>query len=282
MTKVKIIAIQGLSGSNSDAACRIVAPDHTLLPCLTFDDAFTALNESRADKALIPVDNSIAGRVADVHHLLANASCFIIGEHFQPIRHALLGTPDSTLNDIKNVYTHIHAIPQSRKLIKELGLMPHAVPDTAGAAEAVASWNDKTKAAIAPSICAEIYGLKILRDNVQDRDDNTTRFLLLSREKWVRPADFSGTIITSFYFEVRNIPAALYKAMGGFATNGVQMLKLESYIDASFKVARFYGEIMGHRDDKNVALAFEELAFFAKDIRMMGSYPAHGFRKIEA
>lgn len=280
MTKAKTVAIQGVSGSNSDAASRLVLPGYELLPCMTFEDAFSALSQKTADKALIPIDNSIAGRVADVHHLLADASCFIIGEHFQPIRHALLGVKGSELDDVKDIYTHIHAIPQSRKLLKQLSATPHPFPDTAAAAKAVAAWNDKTKAAIAPPLCAEIYGLTILQDNVQDRDDNTTRFLILSNDKWIRPKDFSGAVITSFYFEVRNIPAALYKAMGGFATNGVQMIKLESYVDASFNVARFYGEVLGHPDDRPLGLALEELAFFAKDIRMMGSYPAHGFRKI--
>ena len=261
-------------------ARRLVLPDHELFPCLTFEEAFAALEDGRVARALIPVDNSLAGRVADVHHLLVRAKFFVVGEHFQPIRHALLGTKDAAIDDIKDVYTHVHAIPQSRKLIKELGVTPHAHPDTALAAHDVAAWGDKTKAAIAPPLCADIYGLKILRDNVQDSGDNTTRFLLLSNDQWEKPAGFSGAVITSFYFEVRNIPAALYKAMGGFATNGVQMLKLESYVDASFNVARFYGEVIGHPDDPALALALEELAFFAKDIRLLGSYPAHVFRGI--
>lgn len=279
MTKVKKVAINGIEGSNSDLARRIVLPDAQTYPCITFEEAFTALEDGTVDRALIPVDNSLAGRVADVHHLLVRARFFVIGEHFQPIRHALLGTMDSKLEDVRDVYSHIHAIPQSRKLIKELNLNPHTHPDTALAAKDVAAWGDKTKAAIAPPLCAEIYGLKILRDNVQDEDYNTTRFLLLARDKWIRPKEFKGAVITSFYFEVRNIPAALYKALGGFATNGVQMLKLESYVDKDFNVARFYGEVIGHPDDRPLGLALEELAFFAKDIRLMGSYPAHPFRE---
>ncbi len=281
MTKVKNVAINGIEGSNSDLARRLVLPDYALYPCMTFEEAFTALEDGTVDRALIPIDNSLAGRVADVHYLLAHAKFSIIGEHFQPIRHALLGLPSTDLSRAKDVYTHVHAIPQSRKLIKELGLRPHAYPDTAAAARAIAEWGDETKLAIAPPLCADIYGLKILRDNVQDSDDNTTRFLILSRDKWIRPAGFTAPIITSFYFEVRNIPAALYKALGGFATNGVQMIKLESYVDASFNVARFYGEVLGHPDDRPLGLALEELAFFAKDIRLMGSYPAHEFRGIK-
>ena len=280
MTKVKNVAINGIEGSNSDLARRQVLPDYALYPWMTFEEAFTALEDGTVDRALIPIDNSLAGRVADVHHLLAHAKFFVIGEHFQPIRHALLGLPQTDIKDARDVYTHVHAIPQSRKLIKELGLKPHTYPDTAAAARAIAEWNDKSKVAIAPPLCADIYGLKILRDNVQDSEDNTTRFLILSRDKWVRPSGFDGAIITSFHFEVRNIPAALYKALGGFATNGVQMIKLESYVDATFNVARFYGEIIGHPEDRAVGLALEELAFFAKDIRLMGAYPAHTFRKI--
>jgi prephenate dehydratase len=277
---MKKVAINGIGGSNSDLSRRLILPDHEIFPCMTFEEAFSALEDGTVERALIPIDNSLAGRVADVHYLMARAKFFVIGEHFQPIRHALLGTKDSSLETITDIYTHVHAIPQSRNLIKELHLKPHIHPDTAAAARDVALWNDKSKGAIAPNLCAEIYGLKILRDNVQDSDDNTTRFLVLARDKWIRPRDFNGAVITSFYFEVRNIPAALYKAMGGFATNGVQMLKLESYVDASFNVARFYGEVLGHPDDRPLGLALEELAFFAKDIRLMGSYPAHGFRKL--
>jgi prephenate dehydratase len=280
MTNIKKVAINGIEGSNSDLARRLILPDHEIFPCMTFEEAFGALEDGTVDRALIPIDNSLAGRVADVHYLMARAKFFVIEEHFQPIRHALLGTVDSSIEMVTDMYTHVHAIPQSRNLIKELNLKPHIHPDTAAAARDVALWNDKTKAAIAPPLCAEIYGLKILRDNVQDSDDNTTRFLVLARDKWIRPKDFNGAVITSFYFEVRNIPAALYKAMGGFATNGVQMLKLESYVDASFNVARFYGEVLGHPDDRPLGLALEELAFFAKDIRLMGSYPAHEFRSL--
>lgn len=248
-------------------------------PCETFEDAFRALKDGTVELALIPVDNTIAGRVADVHHLLAGSDFYIIGEYFLPVDFSLMGLPDADILELKDVYSHVHAIPQCRKIIKELGLKPHVHPDTAGAAADVALWKDKTKAALAPALAAEIYGLKIFREKVQDQSNNTTRFLLLSREM-NRPKQGEGQYMTSLFFEVRNIPAALYKALGGFATNGVQVIKLESYVDPQFNVARFYTEIIGHIDDRDVGLALEELAFFAKDIRNMGTYKAHEFRKI--
>ena len=275
----KLIAINGVLGSNSDIARRNLFPDAATFACETFEDAFRALRDGSVSLALIPVDNTIAGRVADVHHLLAGSGFYIIGEYFLPIDFALLTTKDAELSDLKHVYSHVHAIPQCRKIIKELGLKAHVHPDTAGAAADVALWGDKSKCALAPTLAAEIYGLKIFREKVQDAEHNTTRFLVLSRD-YVRPANSPDVFITSLYFEVRNIPAALYKALGGFATNSVQVIKLESYVDPQFSVARFYVEILGHIDDRAVGLALEELAFFAKDIRQMGTYKAHDFRKI--
>lgn len=276
----KLVAIQGVLGSNSDIARRQTLPDMETYPCESFEDAFKALKDGTVELALIAVDNTIAGRVADVHHLLATADFYIIGEYFLPIDFALLAVPGAKISDLRDVYSHPHAIPQCRNIIKELGLKPHVHPDTAGAAADVALWADKTKAALAPTLAAEIYGLDILREKVQDTKDNTTRFLILSRDM-LRPKNEKQVFITSLYFEVRNIPAALYKALGGFATNGVQVIKLESYVDPKFSVARFYTEILGHIDDRAVGLALEELAFFAKDIRTMGTYAAHEFRKLK-
>lgn len=274
----KLVAINGVLGSNSDIARRQLLPDFETFPCETFEDAFRALKDGAVELALIPVDNTIAGRVADVHHLLAGSDFYIIGEYFLPIDFALLALPSADISDLKHVYSHVHAIPQCRKLIKELGLKAHVHPDTAGAAADIALWEDKTKCALAPTLAAEIYGLKILREKVQDTSDNTTRFLVLSRDIQ-KPKSDNAVYMTSLYFEVRNIPAALYKALGGFATNNVQVVKLESYVDPTFNVARFYIEIIGHADDRDVGLALEELAFFAKDIRNMGTYKAHEFRK---
>lgn len=276
----KLVAINGVLGSNSDIARRHLFPEMDSFACETFEDAFRALKDGTVELALIPVDNTIAGRVADVHHLLATSDFYIIGEYFLPIDFALLALPGANILDLKDVYSHVHAIPQCRKIIRELNLKPHVHPDTAGAAADVALWGDKTKAALAPTLAAEIYGLQILREKVQDTLDNTTRFLVLSRD-YIRPKNENNVFITSLFFEVRNIPAALYKALGGFATNGIQVIKLESYVDPQFSVARFYIEALGHADDRALGLALEELAFFAKDIRQMGSYAAHEFRKLQ-
>lgn len=273
------IAFQGAHGAFSDMSCRAVFPNMETVPCETFEDAFRAVESGQTDLAMIPVDNSLAGRVADVHHLLPTKQLFIIGEHFQPISMCLLGIKGTSLNELTDVHSHVHALPQCRKVIKELGLKPHIHADTAGAAAEVAAKKDKTQAAIASRLAGEMYGLDILKEGIQDIPENTTRFLILSREM-VRPKAGAQPILTSFFFEVRNIPAALYKALGGFATNGVQMTKLESYIDPQFKVARFYAEVLGSIDDRQLQLAMEELNFFAKDVKIMGSYTTHPFRNL--
>ncbi len=275
------IAFQGALGAFSDMSCRAVFPKMETVPCETFEEAFRTVEEGRADLAMIPVDNTLAGRVADVHHLLPAKNLFIIGEHFQPISMCLLGLKGSKVEELTDVHSHVHALPQCRKVIKELGLKPHVHADTAGAAEEVSRMGDKTQAAIASRLAGELYGLDILKEGIQDAKDNTTRFLILSREmQRTRVPD--AQMITSFFFEVRNIPAALYKAMGGFATNGVQMTKLESYIDPQFTVARFYAEVLGHPDDRNLGMALEELAFFARNLKVMGTYGAHTFRALTA
>ncbi len=275
------IAFQGTFGAFSDMSCRAMFPKMETVPCLTFEEAFTSLEAGAVDLAMIAVDNSLAGRVADVHHLLPQKKFFVIGEHFQPVSMCLLALPEAKMEDLKDVHSHTHALPQCRKVIKELGLTPHVHADTAGAAADVAKWGDKSQCAIASKLAAEIYGLQIMREGIQDIPNNTTRFLALSRDM-ERPPKGSGAVLSSFFFEVRNIPAALYKALGGFATNGVQMTKLESYIDPQFNVARFYAEVLGSIDDRNVGLALEELQFFAKEVQIMGSYPAHPFRGLES
>jgi len=275
----KKIAFQGFPGAYSDLACRTVYPDMETMPCETFEDAFQVLKNHDADLAMIPVDNTLAGRVADVHHLMPRSDLHIIGEHFQQIQHALMGIKETDISHIKHVHSHIHALPQCRKMIKELGLKAHVHADTAGAAEEISRLNDPEHAAIASTLAAEIYGLNVLKEDVQDADHNVTRFLILSREPEVKEKDKNRDFITSFIFEVRNIPAALYKALGGFATNGINMLKLESYVDDKFQVAQFYVDVLGHPEDRPLQLAMEELGFFAKDVTILGTYPAHPFRQ---
>lgn len=272
------ISFQGAHGAYSDIACREVFPDLETVPCDTFEEAFAAVRDGATDLAMIPVDNTLAGRVADVHHFLPKSGLSIIGEHFLKIEHALLGVKGAKIEDLKHVHSHLHALPQCRKIIKELGLKPHVHADTAGAASEVAEKNDPQHAAIASTLAGKIYGLDLLRPDVQDADHNTTRFLVLSKEPSVPKLDEKTTYITSFIFSVRNIPAALYKAMGGFATNGINMIKLESYVNPQFQVAQFYVDVIGHPESRPLQLAMEELGFFAKEVTILGTYAAHPFR----
>jgi len=278
MEQTKKIAFQGHKGAYSDLACRITYPEMAPLPCPSFEDAFRAVREQQAEYAMIPVDNVLAGRVADVHHLLPEGGLYIIAEHFQPIRHALLGVKGAKLEDLEHVHSHVHAIPQCRKMIRQLSLTPHVHGDTAGAAAFVADQGCKQHAAIASSLTAEIYGLDILAENLQDEDYNTTRFLVFSREMRVPAYDPDEAVLTSLMFRVRNIPAALYKTLGGFATNGINMAKLESYVDEKFQAALFYCEVEGHPDSPGLKNAIEELGFFAHECKHMGTYPLHPFR----
>ena len=273
------ISFQGAPGAFSDMSCRAVFPKMDTVGFETFEEAFRAVESKDCDLAMIPVDNTLAGRVADVHHLLPAKDLYIIGEHFRPINMCLLGVKGTKISDLTDVHSHVHALPQCKKVIKELGLKPHIHADTAGSAQEVSQRNDKTQAAIASRLAGELYGLDILQEGIQDSKDNTTRFLILSRDM-IKPAQNDTTTITSFFFEVRNIPAALYKAMGGFATNGIQMTKLESYINPQFTTARFYAEVLGHPDERNLGIALEELAFFAKNLKIMGAYKAHPFRAL--
>ncbi len=275
----KKIAFQGHAGAYSDLACRAACPGRETLPCASFEDAFAAVREGRAELAMIPVDNTLAGRVADVHHLLPEGGLYIIGEHFEPIRHALLGVRGAKTKDLKYVHSHVHAIPQCRKIIKKLGLKPQVRGDTAGAASEVAAKGDKAHCAIASTLAAKIYGLDILIDDIQDADHNTTRFLILSRERKIPRYKEGAPVLTSLVYGVRNIPAALYKSLGGFATNGVSMAKLESYVGEGFSVARFYAEVEGHPQSQALKLALEELEFYATEIKILGTYQAHAFRK---
>lgn len=276
-TKGKI-AFQGFHGAYSDMACRAACPGMETLPCVSFEECFTAVREGTADLAMIPVDNTLAGRVADVHHLLPRGGLFIVAEHFQPIRHALLGVRGADIAGLKYVHSHVHALPQCRKTIARLGLERRVAADTAGAAAAVAQAGDPAHAAIASPLAASIYGLDILIEDIQDADHNTTRFLILSREKKIPVFHDGDKILTSLTYRVRNIPAALYKTLGGFATNGIGLVKLESYVGEGFGVAQFYIEIEGHPDSPSVGLALEELGFYADEIGILGIYPAHAFR----
>ena len=279
LKNAKKIAFQGAKGAYSDLACRAVYPDMETVPCATFEDAFNAVREGLTDLAMIPIDNTLAGRVADVHHLMPKGDLFIIGEHFQPIRHHLLGVKGAKKEDIKHVHSHIHAIPQCRKLIARLGVKAHIHADTAGAAEEISRNNDKAHGAIASELAAQIYGLQILEENVQDAAHNTTRFVILSSEPNVPKQEENIDVLTSLLFEVRNVPASLYKSLGGFATNKLSMAKLESYIDENFQSALFYCEVEGHPETTAFKNALEELGFYAKDVKFLGAFPAHKLRK---
>ena len=273
------VAYQGEPGANSDAASRAVYPDCEPVPCATFEDAFGALEEGTVDLAMIPIDNSIAGRVADIHHLLPHSDLHIIGEYFMPIHFQLMALPGATLDTITTVRSHVHALGQCRRIIREHGWHTVVALDTAGSAREVAELGDVSIASLAPRLAADLYGLQILAEDVEDEHHNTTRFIVLSREAHAQPRS-DGKMITSFVFRVRNVPAALYKALGGFATNGVNMTKLESYqLGGSFAATQFYADVEGHPQDRGVALALEELAFYSAEVRILGTYPASAFRE---
>lgn len=275
----KKVSFQGFKGANSDMASRILFPGCETLPCLSFEEAFRAVQEGRADLAVIPVDNNLAGRVADVHHLIPKSGLSIIGEYFMPIRFALLAVKGARVEDLRHVYSHVHAFPQCRNIVKKLGLQTHIHADTAGAAADVAQWGKNDTAALAPVLAADIYGLEVLADNVQDTATNMTRFLVFSPVATHVPYDPAAHVVTSLIFRVRNIPAALYKALGGFATNGLNIVKIESYVDEFFQAAQFYCEVEGHPDERLMRLALKELEFFAEEYKVLGTYPAHEFRK---
>jgi len=278
MTKDNKIAYQGEPGANSDVACREYYPSYTPVPCRTFEDAFDEVRSGKADLAMIPIENSVAGRVADIHHLLPDSRLQIIAEMFMPIRHSLLAPAGATLKTIETVESHEQALGQCRKFIRQHNLERVVAVDTAGSAREVAKRKNKTRAAIASTLAAKIYGLKVLVEDIQDVAYNTTRFIVLSRERKWAPHGKRKSVIT-FFFNVKNIPGALYKALGGFATNGVNMTKLESYmVEGSFFATQFYADIEGHPEDSNVARALEELKFFSETVTILGVYPAAPFR----
>jgi prephenate dehydratase len=268
------IAYQGEPGANSHIACFDVYPACEPIAYPTFEDAFTAVADCDVACAMIPIENSVAGRVADIHHLMPDSNLHIVGEHFLRVRHQLLAVPGASLDTVKTVASHIHALGQCRKIISALGLKTVIAADTAGAARELAQSGDRSRAAIATSLAADIYGLQTLKSNIEDEEHNTTRFLILSAEAEEAPPD-NGPVITTFLFRVRNVPAALYKALGGFATNGVNMTKLESYqLGGQFFATQFYADIEGHPAERPVRLALEELEFFTSYLRVVGIYPA--------
>ncbi|MEV7649634.1 prephenate dehydratase [Arthrobacter sp. NPDC089319] len=274
------IAYQGEPGSNSHMACLEVRPGWDAVPCASFEDAFAAVTSGEAELAMIPIDNSIAGRVADIHALLPRTTLQIVEEFFLPIRFSLLGIPGATVEQAREVHSHIHALGQCRKLIRRLGLTPVIAGDTAGSAREVAEWNDPTKVSLAPPMAAELYGLQVFAEKVEDDPTNTTRFVVLADRRPVPSREeLPGPAVTSFVFRVRNVPSALYKALGGFATNGINMTRLESYmVGGEFAATMFMVDVEGHPEDQPMVHAFEELEFFTTEIRILGVYPAHPFR----
>ena len=272
------IAFQGLSGAYSDLACRDAYPGMATLPCESFEAAIDAMRDGRATLAMLPCENSLAGRVPDIHHLLPQSGLFVVGEHFHRVEHCLLAPRGATIEGLKRAHSHPVALGQVRHILRQLGLTAVVQADTAGAAELVAKWNNRQDAAIASSLAAEIYGLDILRRNVEDAEHNTTRFYITA-PKPTAPDPATPNLMTTFVFRVRNVPAALYKAMGGFATNGVNLTKLESYMLAGqFVATQFLCDADGHPEQPAMRRALEELTFFSSEVRVLGVYPAAPFR----
>ena len=273
VASAKRVAFQGEPGAYANLAAREAVPHAAAIPKPTFEDAIEAAKSGDCDLCIIPVENSLIGRIADIHHLLPDSGLHIVGEHFLPIRHQLLGLKDATLDGVTSVYSQAPALAQCRTILRTRKLVAHNWYDTAGSAKHIAELGDKSVAAIASTLAAEFYGLKILKADVEDEHHNATRFLIMSRADERAPN--KGKVVTSFVFQVKNVPAALYKAMGGFATNGVNMTKLESYmVDGSFTATEFYADIEGHPDDANVKRAMEELDYFTSEFRILGVYPA--------
>ena len=273
------IAFQGELGANSHEACMAAFPDMEPVPNATFEEAFEAVRSGDCQLGMIPVENSIAGRVADVHHLLPSSGLKIIGERFKPIHFHLMANPGVKLEEIETAVSMPIALGQCRKTLRRMKLKTEATGDTAGAAKALAAKPDRTKAAVSPALAAEIYGLEILARDIEDEHHNTTRFLIMTADKSPPPPPFTESCVTSFIFRVKNLPAALYKALGGFATNGVNMTKLESYMEnGAFTATFFYAEVDGRPEDIGLARAFEELSFFSERFEILGVYPADPFR----
>ena len=274
-----VVAFQGSLGAYSDLAARSVFPQAQTLSCLSFEDTFEAIWEREAEYAIIPIDNSVTGRVADIHRLLPESRLFIVGEHYQRIDHHLLGVPGSRLEQVQRARSHVQALEQCRMTLRALKIRSLSHSDTAASALEIRNLNDPREAAIASALAAEIYGLEILVRRIQDTPSNTTRFLIMSREYTI-PESTAIPSITSVLFEVRSVPAALFKALGGFATNGINLTKLESYIiDDRFTAAQFYIEIESHVKEPKFEFAIEELKFFAQNVQILGCYPQHAFRQ---
>lgn len=278
IANAKRIAFQGEPGAFGNQAAREAVPHAQAIPKPTFEDAVEAVRSGETDLAIIPVENALHGRIADIHHLLPEAGLYIVGEHFLRIRLQLLGVKGAKLSDVKTVFSQGPALGQCRKLIREMKLKAQEWHDTAGSARHIAEMKDPSSAAVASTLAGEIYGLDVLKSDIEDEKHNTTRFLIMAREPDDAPHD--GTpVVTTFVFRVKNVPAALYKALGGFATNGVNMTKLESYqLGGSFNATQFYADIDGHPEDRLVRLALEELRFFTSKLTILGVYPAHPFR----
>ena len=272
------IAYQGEPGANSHLACKEAFPNLEPVACPTFEDALAAVKSREVRYAMIPIENSVAGRVADIHHLLPHADLYITGEHFLRVRHQLMALPGASLDTVKSVMSHTQALGQCRNTLRKLGLKPVPEADTAGSARMVSQAGNLALAAIASSLAAEIYGLQILKSDVEDEAHNTTRFVVLAADPDdAEPTD--GEVMTTFLFRVRNIPAALYKALGGFATNGVNMTKLESYqTGGTFNATMFFADIEGHPAEKHVSEALRELGFFSSQVKLLGTYHASPYR----
>lgn len=277
----RTIAFQGMPGAYSHAACKAARPDFEPLACGSFEDMLLSVQEGRAALAMVPVENSVAGRVADIHHLLPESGLHIIGEHFQRVNHMLLGLKSAKTSDLRSVKSHTHALAQCRQLIRELNITPVISADTAGSAAEIAAAGDPSVGAIASTLAAELNDLQVLRTDVEDAAHNTTRFLIMAREGIIPPLD-DTLYVTTIVFRVRSVPAALYKALGGFATNGINLTKLESYlVEGSFSAAQFYVDAEGHPEASDMKMALEELHFFCPKgaVQILGTYPAADFRQ---
>ena len=278
---MQIIAFQGVPGAYSDLACRHAYPGWTTLPCASFEAAMAAVRDGRAQLAMLPCENSLAGRVPDIHRLLPESGLAVVGEHFERVEHCLLARPGATLATIRRAHSHPMALGQVLKVIAELQLTPVIQADTAGAAEMIAREGTPEDAAVASDLAAEIHGLTILRRNVEDASHNTTRFYVMARDRRMPPVEASDPV-TTFVFRVRNMPAALYKALGGFATNGVNMTKLESYmLDGDFTATQFLCDVDGHPEEPALFRALDELRFFSREVKVLGTYRAHPFRRAQ-
>jgi prephenate dehydratase len=275
------ISFQGTPGAYSDLACRQAFPGLRTLPCDTFEQAIEAVRAGEAELAMLAAENSLAGRVPDIHALLPTSGLFVVGEHFQRVEHCLMGPKGATIAGVRRVHSHAVALGQVRRIIRELGVQAVVQGDTAGSAALVAEWNNPEDAAIASSLAAELHGLTVLRANVEDAAHNTTRFYVMARAPRTPPPETPG-LMTTFVFRVRNVPAALYKALGGFATNGVNMTKLESYmLDGNFTATQFLCDVEGHPEQPPLRRALEELGFFSREAKVLGVYPGAGFRRVE-